>query len=307
VRPDGQPHEQTERGAPPAPHPRESGRALIVPDGDRQSRIDDLIRRWRVTVDHTLETETSWLAFGTRADHPVVLKVINSEGDEWRCGAVLEAFGGRGVVEVYEHVEGAALLERAMPGQTLAAARAHNDDEATAMLSGVIEQMSGCTPPAHCRAVLDWATAFDRYLASGDGRIPPALVEHAARHYRDLAGSQRGIRLLHGDLHHDNVLLDARRGWLAIDPKGVAGEVEFEIGAAMRNPYDKPELFTSPTAVERRLRQYVDRLDLDRDRAIRWTYAQAVLSALWEIEDGRAVDAGSPVMKLAATVRALLG
>jgi len=28
------------------------------------------------------------------------LKVIKSEGDEWRSGAILEAFGGRGMVRV---------------------------------------------------------------------------------------------------------------------------------------------------------------------------------------------------------------
>jgi streptomycin 6-kinase len=44
------------------------------------------------------------------------------------------------------------------------------------------------------------------------------------------------VRLLHGDLQHYNVLLDRKRGWLAIDPKGVVAEGEFELGAALRNP-----------------------------------------------------------------------
>jgi len=43
-------------------------------------------------------------------------------------------------------------------------------------------------------------------------------------------------RLLHGDLHHDNVLFDSRRGGLAIDPKGVIGELKYEIGAALETP-----------------------------------------------------------------------
>src|SRR6266567_6137524 len=34
--------------------------------------------------------------------------------------------------------------------------------------------------------------------------------------------------LVHGDLHHDNVLSSARAGWLAIDPKGVAAEPAYE-------------------------------------------------------------------------------
>ena len=47
----------------------------------------------------------------------------------------------------------------------------------------------------------------------------------AQRVHRRLCESQRDVRLLHGDLHHDNVLLDAGRGCLAIDPTGVTGEV----------------------------------------------------------------------------------
>ena len=42
--------------------------------------------------------------------------------------------------------------------------------------------------------------------------------------------------LLHGDLQHYNVLLDKDRGWVAIDPKGVVGELEYEVGALLRNP-----------------------------------------------------------------------
>jgi hypothetical protein len=42
--------------------------------------------------------------------------------------------------------------------------------------------------------------------------------------------------LLHGDLHHWNILSSEREGWLAIDPKGLAGEAECETGAFLRNP-----------------------------------------------------------------------
>lgn len=59
-----------------------------------------------------------------------------------------------------------------------------------------------------------------------------------------LAASQDETTLLHGDLHHYNVLSDVRRGWLAIDPKGVIGEVEYEAGAIFRNPNEMPDLFT---------------------------------------------------------------
>lgn len=272
-----------------------------------RTRLDDLVRRWNVAVDETSETGTSFLAFGTRGHQPVVLKVIKREADEWHCGEILEAFCGNGVVRVYEYVEGAVLLERATPGQSLVSMTADGrDGEATAILAEVIEQMSGCTPPKRCPTIQDWAKGFVRYVGSGDDQIRADLVEDARECYLRLAASQRATSLLHGDLQHSNVLRDARRGWLAIDAKGVVGEIEYEVGAALRNPVDAPDLFTSPKTIERRIQYFARHLHLDIGRALEWGFAQAVLSAIWEIEDGFRVGATSPAITLAKTIRAMV-
>jgi len=272
-----------------------------------RARLDDLVRKWNLTIEHTAETQTAVLAFGTRNLQPVVLKVVKHPGDEWHAGEVLRAFQGRGVVRVYEHVEGAALLERVMPGESLVTmVRDGRDEQATTVLAGVIRQTSGCTPPVRCATVEDWAAGFDRYAASGDSQVPAALVEEGRRCYAWLAASQGETRLLHGDLHHYNVLSDRHRGWLAIDPKGVIGEVEYEVGAVLRNPIEHPDLFTSPDTIARRLRCFAHVLNLDADRALRWAFAQAVLSAVWDVEDGFSVDARNPALRLADSIRAML-
>lgn len=272
-------------------------------------RVEERIRDWRLVVEDTLETDSSFLAFGTRGNQPIVLKVLRRPGDEWRCGEVLEAFDGRGTVRVYEHIEGALLLERLKPGTSLAAMALHGrDEEATEILADVIERMShprdSLTAPA---TVQDWASSFQHHLASGSNQIPSSLVERGQRLYLTLCESQQGTRLLHGDLHHYNVLFDTDRGWLAIDPKGVVGEVEYEVGASLRNPYERPELFTSPRTVERRLRRYEASLNLDPVRALEWCFAQAVLSAIWSVEDGCAVDPTNPSLMLAGAIQPLLG
>lgn len=105
----------------------------------------------------------------------------------------------------------------------------------------------------------------------------------------------------------DNVLFDSDRGWLAIDPKGVVGEVEHEIGAALRNPFEQPDLFASRSTIERRLKQFTRRLNLDYERTLAWGFAQAVLSAIWGIEDGFVVDATNPSLRLAEVIRPMLG
>ena len=82
-------------------------------------RVEERISAWRITVERIVSTETSIVAFGRRDSEPVVLKVITNHGDEWRSGEMLDAFEGRGVVRVYEYVEGAVLLERVSPGNSL--------------------------------------------------------------------------------------------------------------------------------------------------------------------------------------------
>ena len=39
-----------------------------------------------------------------------------------------------------------------------------------------------------------------------------------------LLATPRDVMVLHGDIHHGNILDFGPRGWLAIDPKGVSGE-----------------------------------------------------------------------------------
>jgi streptomycin 6-kinase len=124
--------------------------------------------------------------------------------------------------------------------------------------------------------------------------------------YLQLCHSQSRVRLLHGDLQHYNVLLDARRGWLAIDPKGVVGEPEFEIGTALRNPVERADLFAQPDIVARRLQRFADKLAIDRGRALSWGFAQAVLSAAWTVEDGLQPSSHNPGLLLAQAIRPML-
>ena len=277
--------------------------------GQLMERVEERIREWHVVVQETFETPSSVVAYGTRDDEPVVLKVIRQPGDEWRCGEVLGAFDGKGAVKVYESIEGAVLLERLNPGTSLAAvAMDGRDEEATEIIAEVIHRMSQSnTSPDGFTTAEGWGKGFQSYRASGDDQVSKRLVERGHNLYSELCASQRAVRLLHGDLQHYNVLFDSRRGWTAIDPKGVVGETEYEIGASLRNPFERPELFSRPDNIEARLRCYERRLKLDFTRALKWGFAQAVLSAIWTVEDGFEVDSRSPAIILATAMEPMLG
>jgi streptomycin 6-kinase len=127
-------------------------------------------------------------------------------------------------------------------------------------------------------------------FAGGTGPLPAELVDRAEAIYRDLLSSMGPVVLLHGDFHLDNILRAQRAPWIAIDPQGVAGEAEYEVGALLRNP---PKGADRARALGRRLDQLAEELGFSRERLRLWGLAQAVLAAWWGVEDHDSVWEGA--------------
>ena len=109
-------------------------------------------------------------------------------------------------------------------------------------------------------------------LPSSNGRTPCAA---------DLLDSTEGQTfVLHGDMHHFNVLRAARQ-WLAIDPKGLPGDRCFDVCQFLRNPL--PSRCPSTAA---RLDIFCDELGLNLPRTRDWCLVHAMLDACWDYEDG---------------------
>ena len=124
---------------------------------------------------------------------------------------------------------------------------------------------------------------------------PEHWVTTAARLFDDLCDSAPDRVLLHGDLHHDNVLRAARRPWLAIDPHGHVGDPGFDLGTLLYNP-DPGEAEPDVLALlPSRLAQLTAGSGQPRDRVIGWCFVMAVLSEVWTCEDGGEPD-GKPLV-----------
>ncbi len=179
---------------------------------------------------------------------------------------------------------GAMLLERLNPGATLDSVG--DDEQATSIAAHVMKQLWRPVPSDHeFPSVWDWATGIGRlrnHLEGETGPFSTRLVEQAEAIYSEFMIMAGEPVLLHGDLHHENILSAERDPWLAIDPKGVIGEAEYEVGAFLRNHFlDTPE---PGRLMARRVDQFAEELGFDRQRIIDWGLAQAVLSAWWSFE-----------------------
>lgn len=230
------------------------------------------------------------VAFVTRDGTPLVLKLLPKGSDEYGSAWVLAHWNAVGAVRLIEADEGAVLIERAVPGEDLTGlVAAGRDDEATLALCEVMEKLDRPAPHHHqrLRTIADWGRGFQRNrrpaIAAG---VPADLVDRAGKLFTELCRTQATPIVLHGDLQHYNVLRDAERGWLAIDPKGILGEPAYETGALLRNPHDPSR--PPEKALARRTDILCDRLGFDRERLLAWCFSQWVLSILWSIEDGLA-------------------
>jgi streptomycin 6-kinase len=276
---------------------------------DATLRLEQLAQQWRVMVDRVVDTPYSLLGHGKRDSERVVLKIVRSPGDEWTSGAITAAYHGRGMVRVLEHEPGAALLEELSPARELTQlVTAGNDSEAMVVIATVIREMQSTAPQLEgLPTAEDWGAAFHRYRASGDAQIPNGMIEDAHARYNRLCETQAETLMLHGDLQHTNVVWDERRGWTAIDPKGVLAELEYELVPALRNPAETPQHYSSAAAVGTRIRELANELPIDEGRLTEWAYAQAVLSAIWTIEDDGRITPTEPSLLLARAAADLLG
>jgi len=97
---------------------------------------------------------------------------------------------------------------------------------------------------------------------------------------QDLLSNQDKMVPLHGDLHHDNVILTGD-GPVVIDAKVYLGDPAFELANALRHPKGMPSLVRQPRQIDRSLTAYADAMQVSRKRLARWAAAKCALSIFW--------------------------
>ncbi|HEX5414910.1 MAG TPA: aminoglycoside phosphotransferase family protein [Chloroflexota bacterium] len=225
----------------------------------------------------------AWRADGTAC----VFKVSRHLGDTRNEGAALRLWDGDGAARLLaaEPDLGALLIERVEPGTLLAEVAAADDDAATRIAADVLRRIwRPATEPHGLRSLASWCDAYDRNreaLERGERGFPAAVFRRADAMRRDLLASSEAPTVLHGDLHHYNILRATRAPWLTIDPKGLVGDRCFDVCQFFRNSGDEP-----PAVNRRRLDIFCAELGLDRERTRAWCYVHAVLDACWSFEDG---------------------
>jgi streptomycin 6-kinase len=122
-------------------------------------------------------------------------------------------------------------------------------------------------------------------LQSLKGVAEPPLFSKAEALFSELTSDRSGDILLHGDLHHDNILLH-HTDWKVIDPHGYIGDPVAETGVLMYNPVGGLPTGTAlASLIDRRIGVLSEELGYDRKRIQAWCFCITMLSAAWNVED----------------------
>ncbi|UUU44612.1 aminoglycoside phosphotransferase family protein [Streptomyces sp. NBC_00162] len=263
----------------------EAGREFIAGLPARAARF---LERWELR-------RTGPVMHGVTA---LVLPVVRADGsaaalklqrvDEESAGepVALRAWGGEGAVRLleYDAETGTLLLERLDEGRHLSALAERDSRRAVQVVAELLARLTAVPAPAGLRGLGEMAAGMLDDLPQALGRLADGrerrLLGRCAAALAEVAG-EPGDRLLHWDLHYDNVLAGRREPWLAIDPKPLSGDPGFELLPAIVNNFRAQEvrwrfdLLTEVTG-----------LDRDRDRARAWTLGRVVQNCLWDVEEG---------------------
>lgn len=250
--------------------------------------ISEHEKQWGLQVLPPFDLSYNYVAPTIRADgSQAVLKIGFPKDREFQTEInALEVFQGEGIEKLLEEdrANSTILIERVIPGIPLSSIA--DDEQATKILAGVMKKLRKPLPANHnFITIAEWMRELTNYkntYQQGVNSIPQNLITKATSLFDELLATSKQPVLVHGDLHHDNILSSDRDGWLAIDPKGVAAEPEYETAAMIRNPYasimSRPNL---EDLLKRRIEILAEELHFDPQRILKWCFAQTVLSAVW--------------------------
>ncbi|MFK0064054.1 aminoglycoside phosphotransferase family protein [Streptomyces werraensis] len=211
----------------------------------------------------------------------------------------LRTWNGDGMVRLLDHdpETSTMLLERLNAARTLT--WVEDDDTAMGILAELQARLVRVPAPQGLRSLGDiTAEMLEKVPTAAEALVDRAdrqLLRGWASAVAELA-DEPGDRMLHWDLHYDNVLAAQREPWLAIDPEPLAGDPGFDLWPALDSRWDDVVMKNGALrVVRRRFDLLTEVLGLDRARATGWTLGRLLQNSLWDIEDGETTLASSSI------------
>lgn len=251
--------------------------------------VSSLVDEWELRVDGTLRHGYAAVVVPVRTSsgRPAALKVSWPHWEAETEHLALQHWRGNGAVRLLraDPHRFALLLERLHPEDLTDVW----DVEACEVVGELYARLHVAAPP-QLVTLSSCVERWTRELAElpRSAPVPRRMVEQAIAVGRDLLGDDAvDGRLLHTDLHYENVLAGDREPWLAIDPKPLSGDPHYEVAPMLWNRWEELAAASRSVrdGVRLRFHTLVDVAGLDEHRARDWVVLRMMCNALWRLQD----------------------
>jgi len=280
----------------------------------RQDEIDSIVKRfgrsfyeraaaaieaygskWSLTNFKLIPSYSANLVFTCEAgqDGPAVLKIGRPSSSEIMTEYnALNEYNGVKFCSVYKaDFEDGVLLEACIqPGIPL---RDERDLETRLSVFSSLYNGLHIAPaiPESYPTYLGWVTRITEYMSRrNDCKELYAHMKKAEGICLSIAEQYAKQMLLHGDFHHDNILLGSDGRYVIIDPKGVVGDPVFDVPRFILNEFDDditPALYDKINFIIYSLEK---KLNIPNDILKKCLYVETAMGECWSVESGASAE-----------------
>jgi streptomycin 6-kinase len=242
--------------------------ALYEVDAEKYAKLWKLTKL--VSVWHTNSSRV-YKGIREKDNLPIILKFtkcrIKAKGE----ALALEWYNGTGSARIlhYDHDGGVSLLEQVLPGYPVIGMFPKRDEEAIRCAVTILKRLHQ-NPLKDAGKYQTLESYLEPLFISTD--LQEAHLEQLRNMARSLLSTQTNPVLLHGDLHHRNILFSGLDDWISIDPRGVVGDVAYEAGAFVCYPLPTVVDFrVYGNLLKRRVALFSELLGIDKYRVRAWS------------------------------------
>lgn len=240
--------------------------------------FEKYLKKWSLVQDgEPIETATSNLLPVQAPVGPAMLKLPKPAGLDEKTEITLRCYDGVGAVKILEADGVVTLMERIGPTDLKSLSLSGQDQQATRIIAetvGKMHQYSGPLPD-----LPNLSEIFAPLLTSTETRF--ALSATCAREMLN----NRAQTLLHGDIHHENIM-NSPRGWLAIDPKGMIGPAVYDFANSFHNPIPHSEIVRDVDRMHQMAAVFAANSPHSKTDLISAAVAHAGIATIWFEQDG---------------------
>lgn len=272
--------------------------------------LDDYAEKWSLSSLQLIPSFSANVVFACYSEQVghAILKIGQPSEMIWTEVSTLRQYKGQRFCKVYEADidNGVILLERLQPGTTLR-------DESS--LQQRLDVFCSLHSNLHIPAVeaekfptyIGWVERITEYM--GQRHDCPELSKHMQR-ARDICLSIASIYsqnlLLHGDLHHDNMLLGNDGDYVIIDPKGVIGDPVFDIPRFILNEFDEDITSALYEKIDSIIWTLEKKLSIPNEIIRKCLYVETAMGMCWCVEDEATPEEYAKLVKTTAFAEAVM-